>query len=407
MLDYSPIMLLRESIAALPRAITVSTVLAGVMIVIVGFTGSLVLTFEVARNARLPAETLNSWVFAIIVGSGVASLTMSLYFKQPMLTAWSTPGLAVLASSLADYSLGEAVGAYLTSSAVIIVLGVSGLFERVLKLVPQSVALAVLGGVLLRFGLGVFTALMTQPLIVLTMIAVFLLIKRQNWAVPMAWALGAGVLAALLTGQVNGSGVTLALTLPVLYAPEFSVRALIGLTLPLTALALTSQNAPGFAVMRAFEYEPQIKGGLFGTGLISLLTAPMLSHGVTMSALTAALANSPEAHPDKSLRYGAAVSAGVLKILLGFAGATIVSLFQALPVALVSAMAGLALSGTIMGCITGAFAEAKDREAALFALFMTASGAQYFGLGSAFWGLVTGVVFALVLRPPVKAAAST
>jgi benzoate membrane transport protein len=388
----------RSGLAALPKSLTLSTVLAGLMIVIIGFTGSLVLTFEVARNAKLPIEALNSWVFAIIVGSGVASLSMSVLYKQPMLTAWSTPGLALLATSLSNYTLGEAIGAFVVSSLIVIALGVTGLFERVLRLVPQGVAMAVLGGVLLRFGLGTFTSLQTEPVIVLAMIAAFVVVKRLNWRVPMAWALAAGVIAALALGKVDATNVRFGLTLPAFYAPEFTLRALIGLVLPLTALRLASQDAPGFAVMRAFEFNPQVRAGLIGTGVLSLLTAPMLGHGITMSAITAALANSPDAHPDKGLRYGAAVAAGALKIVLGFMGATIVALFQSLPAALVSAMAGLALSGTILNCLIGAFAETHDRDAALFALLVTASGAQYFGLGSAFWGLVAGVLITIVLN---------
>jgi benzoate membrane transport protein len=389
---------LRRAIADLPKALTLSTGLAGLMIVVIGFTSSLVLTFEVARNAALSMDALNSWVFAIIIGSGVASLSMSLIYKQPMLTAWSTPGLALLATSLSRYTLGEAVGAFIVSSLIVLALGATGLFERALQLVPKGVAMAVLGGVLFRFGLGTFTALRTEPYIVLAMVTAFVVIKRLNWRVPMAWALSAGVLIALALGKVDASGVRFGLTLPTLYAPEFSLRALIELVLPLTALRLASQDAPGFAVMRSFDYDPRARAGLIGTGLLSLLTAPMLGHGVTMSAITAALANGPDAHPDKGLRYGAAVAAGALKIGLAFMGATIVALFQSLPAALISAMAGLALSGTIMNCLIGAFAEAHDRDAALFALLVTASGAEYFGLGSAFWGLVAGIVVTLVLN---------
>jgi benzoate membrane transport protein len=389
---------LRRAIADLPKALTLSTGLAGLMIVVIGFTSSLVLTFEVARNASLSMDALNSWVFAIIIGSGVASLSMSLIYKQPMLTAWSTPGLALLATSLSRYTLGEAVGAFIVSSLIVLALGATGLFERALRLVPKGVAMAVLGGVLFRFGLGTFTALRTEPYIVLAMVTAFVVIKRLNWRVPMAWALSAGVLISLAFGKVDASGVRVGLTLPTLYAPEFSLRALIELVLPLTALRLASQDAPGFAVMRSFDYDPRARAGLIGTGILSLLTAPMLGHGVTMSAITAALANGPDAHPDKGLRYGAAVAAGALKIGLAFMGATIVTLFQSLPTALISAMAGLALSGTIMNCLIGAFAEAHDSDAALFALLVTASGAEYFGLGSAFWGLVAGIVVTLVLN---------
>jgi benzoate membrane transport protein len=389
---------LRQSIADLTRAITVSTVLTGLLIVIVGFTGSLALIFEVARNAKLPTEALTSWVFAIVVGSGISTVLLSLLFKQPMLVAWSTPGLALLATSLQNYTLAEAVAAYIASALFVIVLGLTGLFERMLNVVPQSVALAVLAGILLKFGLGLFSAWAANPSIVVPMVLMFVLAKRFAWHVPMAWVVLAGVLAAFATGQVVIQPIPLALTLPSFYAPVFSVRALIGLAVPLSVLALASQHAPGFAVLRAAGYDPQIKAGLIGTGLISLLTAPLLGHGLTMAAITAALATSPDAHPNKSLRYGAAVVTGALKIALGVFGATVVAVFRVLPAALISALAGLALLGTIQHCLSGAFAESEDRDGALFALLMAASGVTLLGLGSAFWGLVIGVAWRFMRR---------
>ncbi len=382
----------------LPRAIILPSVLAGVLIVIVGFTGSLVLTFDVADKAHLTSAQLGSWVLAITVGSGILSLGLSLWYRQPVLTAWSTPGLALLATSLSKYHLSEAVGAYILVGLVIAVLGATGWFDRVMRVIPQNVALAVLGGALLHYGLGVFTAVTLEPALVIGMIGAFLIAKRLSSRVPMAWALVAGFAAAAITGKLHLEGVHLELARPIFLAPEFSVRALIGLGVPLLALALASQNAPGLAVMRAFGYDPPTRGALVSTGLLSALFAPMLGHGFTLAAITAAIGNSSEAHPDKNLRYGASVVAGVLKIALGLFGTTIVALFLALPKPLIAAMAGLALSGTILSCLSGAFSDTKTRDSSLFALLVTASDAAFLGLGSAFWGLVAGALVHFVLE---------
>jgi benzoate membrane transport protein len=376
--------------APLKDALTPSTVLAGVLIVIVGFTGSLVLTFDVADRAGLSSAELSSWVLAITVGSGVLSLTLSLWYRQPVLTAWSTPGLALLASSLGKYPLSDAVGVYLIVGVVIAVLGLTGLFDAVMRLVPQNVALAVLGGALFKYGLGLFTSAALEPALVFAMIAAFFIAKRVKSRVPMGWALLTGFALAAILGRFTLAGVSLELARPVFIAPTFHLEALIGLGVPLLLLALASQNAPGLAVMRSFGYEPPTRGALFSTGLLSALTAPMLNHGLTLAAITAALGNSADAHPDPSKRYGAGVVAGMLKIALGLFGTTIVALFLALPKPLVAGMAGLALSGTIAGCLEGAFKNPSTRDSSLFALLVTASGAEFLGLGSAFWGLVAG-----------------
>ena len=378
-------------LSELRQALILPAWLAGILIVIVGFTGSLVLTFDVAEKAHLSSAQLGSWVLAITVGSGLLMTGLSLWYKKPVITAWSTPGLAVLASSLVHYSLSEAVGAYIFVGLAIVFLGVTGLFERVMKLVPQSVAMAVLGGVLLKYGLGIFSALNLEPVLVGVMILAFLIAKRIS-RVPMAWSLLAGFVIAAVLGKFQLAGLKLEFAQPVFIAPIFSAQAIVGLGLPLLALALASQNAPGLAVMRAYGYEPPTKGALVSTGIMSVIFAPLLGHGFTLAAITAAIGNADSAHPNRDLRYGAGVAAGIIKIALGLFGTTIVALFLAVPKPLVAGMAGLALAGTIQGCLVGAFADTKTRDSSIFALLVTAAEVPFFGLGSAFWGLVAGVV---------------
>jgi benzoate membrane transport protein len=387
-----------ERLQELPRAFTASTWIAGVLAVIVGFTGSLVLTFDVAQKAHLSSTQLSSWVWSITVGSGLLSFGLSLWYRQPVLTAWSTPGLAVLASSLSQYKLEEAVGAYIVVGLMIAFFGATGLFDRVMRLVPQNVALAVLAGILFKYGLELFSSITLEPIMILVMLAVFLIAKKTSSRVPMAWALIAGFATAALLGKFNLEGVKLELTIPIFVAPAFSIPALIGLGFPLLVLALASQNAPGLAVMRANGYEPPTRGALMSTGLLSAAFAPMLCHGLTLAAITAAIANGRDAHLDPKLRYGAGLTAGILKATLGLFGATIVAVFLAVPHALIAAMAGLALSGTIQSCLTGAFNDSRHRDSSVFALLVTASNVTLLGLGSAFWGLLFGSLVGLLLE---------
>jgi benzoate membrane transport protein len=393
----SPYRRFQQSIGHLPKALTSSTWTAGLLILLVGFTGSLVLTFQAAENAKLSPEELSSWVLAITVGSGLLTLGLSLWYKQPVICAWSTPGLALLVSSLRDYKLSDTVGAFLVVGLAIAFVGFTGLFDKAMRLIPQPVAMAVLAGVLFKFGLGLFSSLETSPAIVLIMIAVFLIFKRLNWKTPMALALVAGFISAFAMGQVNLSGVRLELARPLFIIPTFDASAVISLGAPLFMLALASQNAPGFVVMKSFGYTPPANGSLIATGLVSALFAPFFGHGFTLAALTAALGNSPEAHPDPTLRYGSGVTSGLFKMLIGLFGTTVVAFFAGLPKALIAAMAGLALMGTIQGCLVGAFSEAKDREAAIFALLLTASDVQLLGVGSAFWGLIAGLIVSKTL----------
>lgn len=388
-----------QAVRDLPGSLILPAWTAGTLIVLIGFTGSLVLTVPAAEAAGLSAAQLSSWVWAITVGSGLATVILSLIYRMPVLTAWSTPGLALLATSLSHYRLGEAVGAYILVGLAIALLGISGLFDRAVRVIPQPVAMAVLAGLLLKYGLALIAGLASDPLLVGVVLAAFLGLRWAGFRVPIAGALLAGFAVAWGVGQLPLTAVPLALAAPTLIWPEFTPRAAVGLALPLLILALASQNLPGFAVMRAAGYTPPVRGALVVTGLLSALLAPMLNHGLTMAAITAAIGNAPEAHPDPERRYAAAVIAGVLKISLGMVGVAVVTLLTALPRPVVTALAGLALAGTIAQCLAGGFGPADDREASLWALLVTASDIAFFGVGSAFWGFVAGVGVHLLLRP--------
>ena len=257
---------------------------------------------------------------------------------------------------------------------------------------------ALLAGILFSFGAGIFSALHTAPAVVLAAFAAFLLAKRlaPRFAVPAALLVGC-VAAKLTVGlplQLGHGGVAH----PVLTMPTFDGAALVGLALPLTLVALASQNAPGLGVLRASGYQPDDRLLIGATGGISVLLAPFGSPGINIAAITAAICTSPESHPDPRRRYPAGMSTGVLYLLVGCFGAVLVSLFTGLPKQLVAVVAGVALLGSFQGSLAGAVADEEGRDAAVVTFLATASGMTLFGIGAAFWGLLLGVATHLVLR---------
>jgi benzoate membrane transport protein len=375
----------------LPHALTLTTILTGLLPVLIGYPSSLVIVLQAAASANLSPELTTSWVMAISIGSGVAGLIMSLWFRIPVVGAWSTAGVVLLITSLSHYQYGEAIGAYLAAAAAIVILGFSGLFGRVMALVPTPIVLGMLAGILIRFGIGLFNAVPNAPLIVIPMIIVYFVLRRRNFRAPVVAALVLGLVVAALSGMIQPEAARLALSLPVWTSPLFTPGALLGLALPLFTLALTSQNAPGQAVLTNAGYDVPIDKALILTGLISVVTAPFGGHGITLAAITAALIAGPEAHPDANKRYGAGVMAGIWYILAGIFGAAIVGLFAALPGALIAATSGLGLISTIMSSLAGAMNDVKWREGALVAFMCTAANFSLFEIGAPFWGLVFGV----------------
>ncbi|MDH6111806.1 benzoate membrane transport protein [Kitasatospora sp. MAP12-15] len=383
---------------ALRRDASLPAVLAGVIAIVVCFSGPLVVLLAAAAAGRLDQAHTVSWIWAVSIGSGLTSLLLSWYTRTPVITAWSTPGAALLVTSLGSYSYPSAIGAFLLSGVAVTLLGVTGLFGRLIRAIPSGVVNAMLAGILFSFGTAIFTALHTAPAVVLGALAAFLVARRllARYAVPAA--LLAGSLAAWLTVGLPlhlGHG---GLAHPVPTAPGFDPAALVGLALPLTIVALASQNAPGLGVLRAGGYQPDDRLLVGATGAASVLLAPFGSPGITIAAITAAICTSPESHPDPRRRYVAGMTTGLGYLLVGSFGGVLVSLFTGLPPALVAVVAGVALLGSFQGSLAGAVADEQGRDAAVVTFLATASGMVVFGIGAAFWGLLLGVATHLVLR---------
>ena len=371
---------------------SLSAIVAGLIAVIISYAGPLIIVFQAAREAQLSPAEVSSWIWAISIGSGVTGLLLSWRLRAPVITAWSTPGAALLVSMLPQVSLAEAVGAYIVASLVIAVVGLSGAFDKLMSRLPKAIAAAMLAGILFRFGAELFTSIKVQPWLVLSMFASYLVFKRLSPRYAILSVLIVGCAVAGLLGQLNGAALTLALAEPVFIAPQWSWHAIINIGLPLALVSLTGQYVPGMAVLRSAGYTTAARPILAVTALGSVLLAPFASHGFNLAAITAAICTGREAHEQPGKRYIAGMACGVFYILMGTFGATLASVFSALPKELIAALAGLALFGAIMTGLAGAMADEKQREAALITFLVTASGMSFLGLAAAFWGLIFGLV---------------
>ena len=390
--------MIRSASVSLFRDSSVSSIAAGFVTVLVGFASTAAIVFQAAQALdATPAQTA-SWMWALGIGMGATCIALSLRWKMPVVTAWSTPGAAVLATSAAGVSMGEAVAGFLVSALLIAIAGFSGIFERMLGRIPLSLASAMLAGVLLRFGIDAFAAIQAAPALVLSMLATWLLARRWWPRYAVIATLLAGIAAAALAGQLHLAGLRLELAQPVWTTPRLSLASILGVALPLFVVTMASQNVPGVAAIRASGYPVPVSPAIGWTGVASLLLAPFGAFALNLAAITAAICMGPEAHAGPARRYTAAVWAGLFYLLVGLFGATVAGLFAAFPQALVLAIAGIALFGTLGNSLVAALREEDEREAALVTFLVTASGLSLLGVGAAFWGLVAGVCVRLALR---------
>ncbi|NIX75891.1 benzoate/H(+) symporter BenE family transporter [Microvirga terricola] len=373
-------------------------VVAGLISVIVNYGGTFIVVFQAAKVAGLSPELTASWVWSVSIGVGLTGLFLSWRYREPIITAWSTPAAAFLVTALATTPYAEAVGAYMISAAAFVALGVSGYFEKVIRLIPPGIASGLLAGILLQFGIGAFGGASIDPLLVGLLIVAYVALKRLSTRYAVVGILVLGLVFLLTQGRVDLSGLHLQFAAPVFTMPDFSLNALLSVALPLFLITLTGQYMPGMLVLRNDGFEISANPIVTVTGLGSLLMAPFGSHAFNIAAITAAIATGKEAHEDPSKRWIAGIAAGCFYVLVGVFGVTLAAVFMAFPATFITTLAGLALLGTIGGSLAGAMADPTSREAALITFLASAANIKLLGIGGAFWGLLIGLVAYFVLN---------
>lgn len=374
------------------RTFPFSTLLAGFVAVLVGYASSAAIIWQAAATAGADAQTLAGWMTALGLAMGVSTLILTLWRKVPVLTAWSTPGAALLVTGLEGVTLNQAVGIFIFANALFVLCGLTGLFARLMKIIPHSLAAAMLAGILLRFGLQAFTSLQNHLLLCGSMLAAWLLLKTFAPRYAVVAALVVGGLVAALSGEWHSDTLHFAFVVPRYIAPEFNFSLLLSVGIPFFLVTMASQNAPGIATMKASGYPAPVSLLMVITGGIALAFSPFGVYSICIAAITAAICQSPEAYPDPAERWKAAAAAGGFYLLAGVFGGSITSLMAALPVAWIQMLAGLALLGTLGGSLVQALAKENERDAAIVTFLLTASGVTLAGIGSAFWGLAIGGV---------------
>ncbi len=380
------------------KATSFSHMTSGLVAVIVGYASSVAIIFQAAAGAGATPAEISSWLLALGVGMGLTSIGLSLYYRIPIMTAWSTPGAALLVIGLSGASMPEAIGAFIVSAVLIILSGVTGFFEKAIAHIPRSLAAAMLAGILFQFGTNIFVAMQQQLLLVVTMFITYLIAKYlfPRFAILIVFLLG--TLIAGLMGLFHLEHLNITLSAPILTTPEFTFATIIGIAIPLFLVTMTSQNIPGLAVIKASGYEAPVSSIISWTGLINLLIAPFGGFAINLAAITAAICLSKGADPNPTTRYKAAVCAGAFYLIAGLFGATVVTLFMAMPRPLVLAIAGLALLTSIGNSLKTAIDDESQCEAALITFLVSASNISLFGIGAAFWGLVAGVFALIILK---------
>lgn len=375
-----------------------SSINAGFTTVLVGFASSVVVVFQAATTLGASEAEISSWILALGLGMGIPGVLLSIYYRMPIVTAWSTSGAAVIFTSAGGMSLEKAVGTFIVCALFTILLGFTGWFEKLIKKIPPSIASGMLAGILLRFGLDVFNSMSTKTFLVVSILLVYLVSVRFKSRYAVLIPLLIGICITALDGSTDITAIDLELSVPVFVYPEFSLDAILSLGVPLFFVTMASQNVPGYTVVKNAGFDLPVSPVIGSIGITTLLLAPFGAFALNLATLTAAICLGPEAHKEKGKRYTAGIAAGLFYILVGLFGATVGSLLTVLPSELVLGIAGIALFSTTANALSMSMAHEPDRDVAVITFLATASSLTLFNLGAAFWGLIIGLLAFMILR---------
>jgi len=370
----------------------ISSSVAGLVAVIVAFTSSVALIYQTVISLGGDASIASSWILTLGISMGITSIGLSLYYRVPILIAWSTPGAALLIANNQHFTLNEAVAGFIFSASLIFLSGISGWSEKLINKIPPQLASAMLAGILVNFGIDVFNQMNDQPLLVIAMFLAYLISKQLIPQFSMLVVLFVSIVLAWQLNLVSFNEVIWELSEFKYISPTFNLSAIISIGLPLFIVTMAAQNLPGIAVLKAHHYDAPISSVLSVTGLVNLLAAPFGGYAINLAAITAAICMTDEVDKDPQKRYWSTVVAGVFYILMGISAGYLMGTLSVLPVALIYSLAGIALFNTIGNSIQHALSENTLSEAAIITFLVTASNLTLWGISPVLWGLIVGVI---------------
>jgi benzoate membrane transport protein len=381
----------KANFLGIKRSFTWTGLISGLLVVFVSTTGPIAILYQAAAAGKLSDTYTNSWLFAVFLGSGLFGIYLTLKHGMPIIGSWASTTTALLVTGLVDHKYSEVIGAYFIASVILIIVGVTGLFEKIMKLIPNSIIMAMLAGVLITFGLRIFTSTKVNPLLGITMFFAYFLSRTIKFKAPVLAVFATGLLITILQSNIQKPLVDWKFTTPVWVNPSFSFGALFTLAIPIFLTVMTTQNAPGIALLKAIGYQPPINKIVSVGGWFSFIGAGFGGAGVNISAMTATIAISPDADPNPNTRYFSGIVSGLAYSVAALFAGVISSLYRTFPIELTSILAGIALLPIIINSIYEAISDSDFRDSAVVTFLITMSGISGWGIGAPFWGIIGGV----------------
>jgi benzoate membrane transport protein len=355
-------------------------------------TGPIAIILTVAAAGGLSKAATDGWIFAAFFVGGVLTVLCSLLYRQPLALAWTMPGAALLITALDHLTFAEAVGAFLVAGMVMVFLGVSGLVTRIMAKIPVGVAMAMVAGVFLPFGVDLITGFRDSLILSIAMVGAFLVFTAipalRRAAPPLLAALIAGAGAAVLLGETPSFPSDTALIAgPTIVLPVFSIPALLELVVPLVISVLAVQNLQGFTVLAEAGHKPpaSMLTVVCGYGTLAMGILGSVPTCVTGPANAFLVSSGKREH-----QYMGGILFGLMFAGVGLLAPMLTQAATTMPRVFITALGGLAMLPVLIGAFRAAFSGGGGALGPLVSFVVTVSGMTLFNVGAPFWGVVFG-----------------
>jgi benzoate membrane transport protein len=386
----------KSGLRDLPKHLNGRTISSAIISTIFGCTGPCLIVIQASQTAGFTTEQTVSWVFGIYVFGGLLGVLLSLFYKVPISGAYSIPGATLMGAALAGYTFNEAAGAFVLAGVIVLVIGVTGIIGKVLRILPLPIIMGMIAGCMLKFGVNVVTGVTALPLVSGLAFVAFLIVPRLIKGFPgVLAALIVGVLAAWATGSFAGEAQAVTYIPPQFIMPAFNPNLIFSCAVPLAALVIGAENAQAMGVLKGQGYDVPANGMTVASGIGGIVAGLVGAHNANIAGPMTAICSSEEAGVKEG-RYVASVVNGITFALFGVVGSYAIAFVSFIPSALVSTLAGLAMINVLIGAFKDGFGTLQFKTGAFFALVVGASGVSILHIGSAFWALVVGVVVSLI-----------
>lgn len=352
---------------------------------------------DAAAGLNLSREETSVWILAVYGLPSLVTILLIRLYRQPLVVTGNVFILIFVGLLGGELSWPELVGATMTAGALVLVLGLAGLTDRIASILPAPIVYGLLAGAVLGLIAGAFTQLGTSTLLVGATLATYFLSRAFiGERVPaLVVALVTGTVVALIAAE---AGPVPAPVWPqiTLTSPVFSPAALLTATPVLIVFITLQANAPSVVYLKAQGYQPPEKVISLISGAGTVAGSVFGPLGVSLSLPATAITAGPDAG-DHDIRHWAgylAASIGVLVALMaGFAS----ELIEFIPSALLTAIVGLA----VLAILARALQEVTRGPLLLgpvVAFAVSVSNIQLLGLGRFFWALAFGIGTSLLLE---------